>query len=181
MHVDSSLFGAWGAATLNNHTLQLRALDWDMDGPFRDHPIMTVYHANSPSENSFVSVAFTGFIGALTGASSQRMGISEIGVSYPDGTFGKQSRFGYPFIFLLRDILQFDGTVDDATNRMVNAERTCDLILAVGDDKEKEVRGYEYSYSKLYVQDDLNMRPNNDTWHFKLPQMVYWVIFCFFV
>lgn len=135
---------------------------------------MTVYHANSTDENSFVSVSFTGFVGALTGVSSAQLGISEIGVSYPDKTFGDESRIGYPFIFLLRDILQFDKTVDDAMNRMINTHRTCDLILAVGDGKEQEVRGFAYSYGALVVQDDLNMLPKNDTWHFRLPQMIYW-------
>jgi hypothetical protein len=36
------------------------------------------------------------------------MAISEIGVAFPDETFGNMSRFGVPFTFLLRDILQFD-------------------------------------------------------------------------
>jgi len=38
------------------------------------------------------------FIGGLTGVSSTQLGISEIGVSYPDSTFGEESRFGTPFI-----------------------------------------------------------------------------------
>jgi isopenicillin-N N-acyltransferase-like protein len=46
------------------------------------------------------------------------MGVSEIGVSYPkdelgNDDFGKESRIGNPFTFLLRDILQFDKTIDD--------------------------------------------------------------------
>lgn len=32
-----------------------------------------------------------------TGMSSVKMAISEIGVSFPDDTFGKESRFGVPF------------------------------------------------------------------------------------
>ena len=36
------------------------------------------------------------------------MAISEIGVSFPDETFGKESRFGIPFTYILRDIIQFD-------------------------------------------------------------------------
>ena len=36
------------------------------------------------------------------------------------------------------------------------------------------VRGIEYSDSVLDVMDDYNMRPTNDTWHFKIPEMVYW-------
>jgi hypothetical protein len=39
------------------------------------------------------------------------------------------------FQFLLRDILQFDETIDDSINRIVSYPRTCDLILGVGDGK----------------------------------------------
>ena len=35
----------------------------------------------------------------------------------------------------MRDIIQFDETVDDSINRITNAHRTCDLILGVGDGK----------------------------------------------
>lgn len=214
-----SLFGAWGKAAANGHTLQLRALDWNMDGPFRNYPSVTVYHASAANENSFALVGMVGFIGGLTGMSDKQLGISEIGVSYPDATFGSQSRFGLPFIFLLRDILQlrlsavcfrsrltggrgsvvlltrrFDQTVDDAISRMADTQRTCDLILAVGDGNVSdvdpfvclfvfkhnrstqlgEVRGFQYSDSVLNVFDDRNMRPTNDTWHFRIPEMVYW-------
>ncbi len=53
------------------------------------------------------------------------------------------SRIGLPFIFLLREILQYDVTVDDASSRMATAHRTCDLILGVGDGKLGEVRGFQ--------------------------------------
>lgn len=40
-----SFFGAWGSAVkLEGHAYQLRALDYDTDGPFRDYPQVTVYH-----------------------------------------------------------------------------------------------------------------------------------------
>jgi isopenicillin-N N-acyltransferase-like protein len=57
--------------------------------------------------------------------SATKLGISEIGVYFSDSTFGDESRVGIPFIFLLRDILQFDLTVDDAITRMINSKRTC--------------------------------------------------------
>jgi len=168
-----SMFGAWGDALDPNYKLlQLRALDWNMDGPFRDYSQITIYH---PSEgNQFANVGMPGFIGGLTGLSEQLLGISEIGVGYPDSTFGSQSRVGYPFIFLLRDILQFDYTIDDAINRMINAHRTCNLLLGVGDGKENEFRGMEYSYSVLDVMDDENLRPTNVSWHPRITDVVYW-------
>ena len=55
-----SMFGAWGNATIskNGDLLQLRALDWDTDGPFKDYPAIVVYH---PSDgNAFANVGFTG-------------------------------------------------------------------------------------------------------------------------
>jgi hypothetical protein len=52
-----SMYGAWGAATPDGGLLQLRALDWAADGPFRNYPQITVYHSNgSESEgNSFAN------------------------------------------------------------------------------------------------------------------------------
>lgn len=38
-----------------------------------------------------------GWVGSITGMSSAQMAISEIGVSYPDDSFGEESRFGVPF------------------------------------------------------------------------------------
>ena len=82
--------------------------------------------------------------------SEKRTAISEIGVSFPDATFGKESRFGVPFTFLLRDILQFDRTLDDAIKHINGSARTCDLILGVGDGKVdtstgQPVPGVQYS------------------------------------
>jgi len=168
-----SMFGAWGGALADDtKVLQLRALDWNMDGPFRDYSQITVYHPNEG--HSFVNIGFSGFIGGLTGVSSTQLGISEIGAGYPDSTFGSQSRIGLPFIFLLRDILQFDDVLDDAINRMINARRTCNLILGVGDGKTSSFRGMQYSYSVLNVMDDANLRPNNSTWHPRIKDIVYW-------
>ena len=42
-----SMFGAWGSATKNGETVQLRSLDWDFDGPYRKYPTVTVYHPSS--------------------------------------------------------------------------------------------------------------------------------------
>ena len=37
--------------------------------------------------------------------------------------------------YLLRDILQFEGSLHGAMSRIASARRTCDLILGVGDGK----------------------------------------------
>jgi hypothetical protein len=137
-----SIIGAWGKAVPEN-LLQLRALDWDTNGPFRDYSQVTVYHpdpTNSTQGHSWVNIGFTGFLGSLTGISSQQLAISEIGVSYPDSSFGNTRPdgsqgpipiAGYPFIWLLRDILKFDVTIDDAANRMINTKRMGAVCVGV--------------------------------------------------
>eukprot|EP01114_Cavostelium_apophysatum_P002389 TRINITY_DN1212_c0_g1_i1.p1 TRINITY_DN1212_c0_g1~~TRINITY_DN1212_c0_g1_i1.p1 ORF type:complete len:416 (+),score=120.87 TRINITY_DN1212_c0_g1_i1:278-1525(+) len=169
-----SAFGAWGEALAPGYKLlQLRALDWNMDGPFKNFPSVTVYHPNEGNGHPFMTASMQGYISGLSGASAN-LAVSEIGVGYPDDSFGSESRFGIPFIFLLRDILQWDECLDDATNRMINAKRTCDLILGVGDANLGEFRGYQYSSSVLNVMNDENLKPDNDTWHPKFTDIVYW-------
>jgi len=170
-----SMFGAWGSATKNGETVQLRSLDWDFDGPYRKYPTVTVYHPSSKKDgNVWMNIGFAGWIGILSGVSEQQMAISEIGVSYPDSTFGKESRIGNPFTFLLRDILQFDHSLNDTIARMKKTRRTCNLILGVGDGKAGYFRGFQYGHSVINVVDDTKPLPVNDTWHPAIKDTVYW-------
>jgi len=171
-----SMYGAWGSATASTGSLmQLRALDWDVDGPFRNYPEITVYHPTAGSNNghAFANIGWTGWIGSITGISSTRVAISEIGVSFPDATFGRESRFGIPFTYILRDILQFDDTLTDAMNRLSDAHRTCDLIFGVGDGKSSSFRGVQYSASVANFYTDTDMQPVAD-WHPRMDNVVYY-------
>lgn len=177
---DCSLFGAWGAATAGGKTLAMRALDWDTDIPAVNQPSVTIYHPSSNSTSGgvgghpFANVGFLGWVGALTGQSSAKLSIHEIGVSFPDNTFGKESFSGIPFVFLLRDILQFDNSWQQAVQRIQTANRTCDLILGVSDGAAGTARGIQYSASVAAVMDDTNLRPANNSWHPKINDVVYW-------
>lgn len=169
-----SMYGAWGAATATTgNTYQLRALDWDTQGPFKDYPLIVVYHPATLG-HPFINVGFVGWIACLAGMSSTQLAISEIGVSFPDDTFGSESRFGIPFTYLMRDILQFDYTLDNSIDRITTAHRTCDLILGVGDGKLGTFRGFQYSHSVANVIDDVNLAPVNSTWHPTMENVVYW-------
>lgn len=75
-----SFFGAWGKASKGGHAYQLRALDFDTAGPFKNFPQVTIYH---PKEgHAWGQVGWPGDIGVLTGFSDQQLAISEIGVSH---------------------------------------------------------------------------------------------------
>lgn len=69
----------------------------------------------------------------------------EIQVSYPDKSFGPETYLakGYPFGYIIRDVLQFDSTLEEATKRITTATRTCDLILGVGDGKSNDFSGFQ--------------------------------------
>jgi hypothetical protein len=176
-----SLYGAWGTATAEagGNLMQLRALDWDVDGPFKDHPEIVVYHPTPGSGNghAFTNIAWTGFIGSITGMSSSQMAISEIGVSFPDASFGKESRFGVPFTYLLRDILQFDTSIESVEKHLGGAHRTCDLIFGVGDGKTEAAgspfRSVQYSASVANFFNDTTMEPVYD-WHPRMDNVVYY-------
>ena len=173
-----SMYGAWGEAVAqtNSQLMQLRALDWDVDGPFKDFPQITVYHPTPGTNNGhpFANIGWTGWIGSITGISSVQMAISEIGVYFPDSTFGAESRHGIPFTYILRDILQFDETLADSQQRLSTANRTCDLIFGVGDAKSNQFNSVEYSASVCNFYDDTDMEPYNATWHPRMTNVVYY-------
>ena len=94
-------------------------------------------------------------------------------MSFSDESFGSESRIGVPFTFLLRDVLQWDSSLDDSVNRMVNSKRTCNLILGVGDGKLPAFRSVQYSGSIVRFFDDKNMQPVYD-WHPRMENVVYY-------
>ncbi len=68
-------FGAWGNATGGKGLTQVRALDFG-GGPFANYTVIQVHRAD-PTAQTFVSVAFPGFTGVITGVSQSGIGISE--------------------------------------------------------------------------------------------------------
>lgn len=178
-----SMFGAWGGATATGALLQLRSLDWDTGGPFQRFPQVSVYHSDGSDAQggTFAAVGWSGWIGAVSGMSAAALGVSEIGVTFPDASFGAESRRGVPFTFLLRDALQFDASLAASRARIRSAARTCDLILGVGDGKPQPpsddgaapFNSVQYSASVARFMNDTTLRPVNDTWHKPLAQVVY--------
>jgi hypothetical protein len=169
-----SMFGAWGTSLANQAGMvTMRALDWDIDGPFKNYPELTVYHPQDGStENTFVNIGWTGWVGSISGVNDAQMSIHEIGVSFPDDSFGNESSSGVPFTHVLRDILQFDHTQMDGLSRLASSHRTCDLIMGVGGGKDQKFNSVEYSASICRFISDTDFIPVAD-WHPPLENVVY--------
>lgn len=154
-----SMVGAWGPAIAESRVgstlYQLRALDWETKGPFQDYPVVMVYHTEDQTTKQptydFATLGWTGFVGALTGYSSANVGICE---KYWGGYNGTYIEAGYPFPYVLRDILQFDGDVQTAYERIQEARRTCAIFVGLGDSKTNQFRAVEYSHTYLDIFSD---------------------------
>lgn len=148
-----SMLGGWGKATANTSMMvQLRALDWDTNGPLQEAPTVVVYHPDDG--NAFANVGWAGWVASISGMSSKGLAISE---KHSDEPFGEESRVGIPFNFLMRDVLQFDNSLQNAIKHIQEAHRTCSIWLGVGDAKAKAFRLFEYSKSTAKVYGDQNV------------------------
>ena len=121
----------------------LRALDWTIEAPYKDYPQLTVYHLDSKKDqHSFVNVGFSGFVGLITGVNNKRIGISEIGPWWVDKNyFPSESHDGLPFVWMLRDAVQFYDKGKDVETYFKETKRTCNLLLGVGDGKPESQYG----------------------------------------
>lgn len=164
-----SMYGAWNSSTEQGGLMQLRALDWDSHAPIKKWPSMVVYHPNDGTQ-AFSNIGYPGLIGVITGYSANSIGISEkVWLGHPDT---QDSRFGMPWTYVLRDVLQYATDLDAALNILINAKRTCSIHVGVGDSKTGEFRGVEYSHKYLNVYDWMT-QPSSDA-HPQLRNVVYW-------
>lgn len=151
-----SIGGWWGPATASGQLIQLRALDWEEHAPISKFPMITVYHPSETGSVPFANIAWAGFLGSLTGYSSAKIGVSE---RLRGGDASTMTRFGKPWTYALRDVLQFSKTIDDALNNLNSTDRTCSVYLGIGSSINNTYRIIEYSETEFKVYDDTN-------WHF---------------
>jgi len=171
-----SLFAAWGKATANGDLYQLRNLDWSMTSGLQDYPVIAVYNPTDGKRHAIVG--FAGLIGAAVGG----MNDSGIAVSEIQGYFGDEETLnGMPFPVLLRDILYFDTTLDQALERMKSAKRTNQYHYAIADPAAPDPKGRLIFSSKTRLDlftDDTNVTKHPivepTPFHEKIEDVVYW-------
>ena len=125
-----TFFAAWGKATRNGHLEQIRALDYATEAGLQDTPALIVCKPNG--RNVFVNIGWVGFIGCVSGMNARHIAVSEIGESFgPE----HETLAGEPMPFLLRDVLENAGTMDEGVNIVRRAKRTSSFLYCIGDSK----------------------------------------------
>lgn len=160
-----SVVGVWGPATKDGKVYHLRALDWDRNSPAVKHPAVTIYNSNEEGSNVFANIGFLGLIGSLTGMSTKITTGEKVMIENDDSHYPvkpETTYFGKPWLFNLRDSLQFANTQDDVFNMLNGSKRTCQIHLGFASKETKDFRGYDYAANMLRAFDDKNFTDYSD-------------------
>ena len=164
----SALLGARDASA-DGHTYQLRALTTDCD-TFTDMRMVVVYHL--PGARRVRVLA--GPRGRAHGLLEQQIGISEIGVSFSDDSFGRPTtrrrrRWRAAWMSVLRDAAETATGFDSALAVIENVNRTATSY------RHRPVDGVANGGSTATSppHNDTTLLPANDTWHAQIPGVVY--------
>ncbi|CAE7400368.1 dcd1B, partial [Symbiodinium sp. KB8] len=167
-----SMMGAWGEATAGipgAGLVQLRALDWSTNGPFQEYPLLVTYHPEEGEGYTHTVLGWAGMMGAITGMGSNGMGVSEkVWLHYK----GTQNVFGYPFPFLMQDLMWKCMDTDQALSKIASANRTCSIFIGIGDAKNNQFRALEYSHQTVNIYNDVNF-PAYPPYHPLLKDLVF--------
>jgi hypothetical protein len=61
--------------------------------------------------------------------------------TFPEGDTPPEKVKGEPWMFVLRDVLQFSDSLESGIQRITDSNRTCNLIIGLGDGEENMVNG----------------------------------------
>lgn len=154
-----TIAGAFGPATKDGNLLHLRALDWDHNAPVDKYPGIIIYEPTEQGSHTFANIGFLGLTGILTGMAKNGVSIGEK-VMYPTpGAYPVEpttTYVGKPWMFVLKDALQFATTQDDVYNQFKSTKRTAALHLGAASVKDNSFRIYDYAANMLMAIDDKN-------------------------
>ncbi len=100
-------FAAWGAATQNGHLLVGRNFDFDAGRCFDENKVVVRFEPDDGLD--FISVAWPGLIGVVTGINDARIAVAINAAQSADSR-----QIGTPVSLVLRNVLQHASTLDDA-------------------------------------------------------------------
>lgn len=144
-----TIAGVWGPATESNKLYQLRALDWDSEAPVVKYPAAVIYHSTEPGSQVFANIGFAGLIGTLSAQSNSGIGISEKIWWKPKAEKAHYSYLGKPWAYVLRDLAQFETTIQGAINTLNKTHRTMRIHIGIGSANDNSFRGVEYAHNMV--------------------------------
>ena len=191
-----TVLGAWGDSTVSSTLVHLRSLDWDEKAPIAKYATVTIYHPNSSYEGyqhyfhqyykenysksyAFANFGYAGLLGSLGAYSELSIGLGQ--KVWITDEKDITTRFGNPWTYVLRDVVQFSNSIDSALSMLINAHRTCSIHLGLGQyDRNTSIEsnriidfvGIEYSAREFNVfnWEDMYNTPH----HPILRDVVYW-------
>jgi isopenicillin-N N-acyltransferase-like protein len=115
------------SATRDRHVYQLRILDYGANFNLQKRPLITVYRP--VNAHAFVNIGWIGFVGVVSGINERAVAISEMGFGDPPG----ETLAGMPMPFLLKNVLRYADTADQAAALVRAAPRTNSYVYFFGD------------------------------------------------
>ena len=150
-------FALMNSATKDGTLYHGRVLDYGVDMKLQDHAVLIV--AKPKGGIPFVNVSYAGFVGSVTGMNSNHVSIGEMGGK------GLGQWNGVPMAFLVREVLESAGDLDEAVAVFRDSPRTCEYYFVIADGKTNRAVGMEAGASKFSL-----VQPN--TAHPLLPRPV---------
>jgi len=134
-------FAIMNSATKDGTLYHGRVLDYAIDWGLQEHAVVVV--AEPEGNIPFVNVTYAGFIGSVTGMNAKSVSVGEMGGK------GLGHWAGMPMSFLVREVLEKGGDLDEAITIFRDTPRTCQYFYVVADGKTNRAVGMEASWDKF--------------------------------
>jgi hypothetical protein len=114
-----------GAASADGRVIHARVLDYMRDINLQKYTVLQVFVPEGGIP--WMSVGYAGFLGTVTAMNAKGLAIGEMGGK------GEGDWDGMPMTFLMREIAERAGTVEQAVAIMRTTPRTCEYYYVVSD------------------------------------------------
>ncbi|MBI5180580.1 MAG: hypothetical protein HZA05_04155 [Nitrospirae bacterium] len=141
----SSAFAVSGAAAQDGRILVGRNADLGNRGTFDN--LKTIVFYEPDKGNSFVSICWPAMVGVISGMNDKGIVVSVMSSRSTD-----VSMDGMPISFLLKKILQYANTIDEAVKIISETPRMSSSSIIIGDGKSNEAIVVEASARKMAVR-----------------------------
>jgi len=133
---------AQNEATFDGALYHVRVLDYGVAKNLQGSAVLMV--VKPEEKHAFVSVGYAGFIGSVTGMNEKKIAMGEIG---GDG-YGHWN--GVPMAFLIREILENAGSLEEAKTLLNEMPRTCEYYYVISDGNQEKAVGVYATASQLH-------------------------------